>query len=318
MGSHPVRLAAAAAIIAAACCLPPAAAAWTLDLPDSLLAREATVRVGDLAPGVAPAGAAAVVVVAGGRPGASVEVSGRAILRRLAMAGEAAGVALTGAERCRIVFAGRSVPAELLHERVAAVLQPHVPPAPSEAPPSWLELELPEAPVVAGDDLDVSWPQPRPLAPGRNLLTVAVESGGRQHRLSVAATLHAYGRVASPNAAVARGQAVAPDDLRWQWTDLALAGTGLVTDPQALQDMQLARDLAPGDLLQQRDLAPRPLVRRGETVDLTLSRGGVAAVLRVECRQDGLLDQPVSVRNPLTGRLLVARVAGPGVVTIGR
>jgi flagella basal body P-ring formation protein FlgA len=44
----------------------------------------------------------------------------------------------------------------------------------------------------------------------------------------------------------------------------------------------------------------------------------VAAVVRAECRQDGLLGETVSVRNKLNGRLVVARVAGPGTVTIGR
>jgi flagella basal body P-ring formation protein FlgA len=53
-------------------------------------------------------------------------------------------------------------------------------------------------------------------------------------------------------------------------------------------------------------------------VDLVVRRGGVEAVVRVECRQDGLLDQTVSVRNPLNNRLLVARVTGPGQVATGR
>jgi len=80
----------------------------------------------------------------------------------------------------------------------------------------------------------------------------------------------------------------------------------------------LARDVTPGQTINQRDLAPRPLVVRGELIDLVVRRGNVAATVRVECRQDGLLGQTVSIRNPLNNRLLVARVTGPGRVELGR
>lgn len=295
-----------------------ASAAWTLDLADTVRVRATTVTVADVARGPVPTEAGAVVVAAGGRPGGSVEVTGRTILRRLVMAGRADGVRLTGADRCHIRFAGQTVAASALREKIRAALAPHIPPAVPEAPPSWLELEIGGGELNVGDDWQASWPRPRPLVPGRNLVTIAITSGATTHRLSVIAVLHAYGRTAVPVATVARGQTADPDAMHWQWTDLALAGPGLVTDPRALNDMVMARDVNPGQTINQRDLAPRPLVVRGELVDLVVRRGNVAATVRVECRQDGLLDQTVSIRNPLNNRLLVARVAGPGRVELGR
>lgn len=291
---------------------------WTLDLPDSVVVHATTVRVADLARGPVPDAAGQVVVAAGGRPGAVIEITGRAILRRLVMAGAASGVSLAGAEHCRIVFAGGALTGATLRQRVADYLRQYIPSEVPDAPPSWLELELPEVQIMVGDLWDVSWPQPRPLVAGRNLLTLRIQSGESSQRLSVAAILHAYGRVASPMRSVLRGQAADPAAVQWQWTDLAMVQPGLVTDPRAMQDRQFARDLEPGEILAQRDLAPQPLVRRGEMVDLVLRRGNVSAILRVECRQDGILDQTVSVRNPLTNSLMVARVAAPGVVTTGR
>ena len=291
---------------------------WILDIPDSVVVTTSTVRLSDLARGSVPPEPGMVVVAAGGRPGTVIETTGRAILRRLVMAGQAGGVTLVGADRCRIVFAGNVVPAAQLHRRIGDLLGPHIPEPDPEAPPPWLEIELPATQITAGDQWSVSWPRPRQLQPGRNLVTLAVETANSSQRFSIAAILHAYGRVAVPMQSAARGQPADPAAMQWQWVDLALTSPGLVTDPRALQDMQLARDLVPGQALMQRDLAPRPLVHRGEMIDLVVRRGGVEAVLRVECRQDGLLGQTVSVRNPQNSSLLVARVSGPGTVSMGR
>lgn len=295
-----------------------AATAWTLTLPDSVVVGGATVRVADLVVEPVPAAAGAVLVAAGGRPGTVLEVTARAILRRLAMSGQADGLTLAGAERCRLIFAGRAVPPQELRDRLHDLLLPHVPPAMDQAPPSWLELELPTHTLTVGAEWQLSWPQPRELMPGRNLLTVVVETGPTSQRLAVAATLHAFGRVAVPTTALIRGQPADPEAMAWQWTDLALAAPGLVTDPRALQNMQLARDLPQGAVVARGDLTPQPLVRRGEMVDLVMRRRGVEAVVRVESRQDGFLNQTISVRNPLNGRLVVAQVAAAGVVITGR
>jgi len=306
------------AAVGAALLLPRVASSWALDLADTVLVHGATVRLADVVRQPVPAAPGNVVVAAGGRPGAALEITGRAILRRLVMANLADGVALGGAERCHIVFAGQAIATDTLREHIAALLQRHLPDAEPEAPPSWLELELPALDLFAAGDWEVSWPQPRTLEPGRNLVTIQIVSAGRAQRVAVVAVLHLYARTAVPVATVARGQGADAADLQWRWTDLALAPTGSVTDPRALADMVAARELQAGETLLQRDLSPRPLVVRGETVDLIVQRGGVAAVVRAECRQDGLLDQMVSIRNPLTNRLVVARVAAPGRVILKR
>jgi len=316
-GSQPAR-ALALVLAVAACASPAAAAPWTLDLADSVQVATATVRLADVARAPVPATAAQVVVASGGRPGGSLEITARGVLRRLVVAGCADGVARAGAERCRIAFGGAAGAPDVLVERIRAALAPQVPPPAPEAPPSWLELSVPEVAWYATGEWDVVWPSPRALVPGRNLVTLEVREGARGQRLAVVAVLHAFARTAVPVAVVPRGQGPQPDALRWQWTDLALADPGVVTDPRALADMIAARDLAPGAAVRERDLAPRPLVRRGETIDLVARRGAVAAKVRVECRQDGLLGQDVSVLNTLNGRLLVARVAAAGLVTLER
>ena len=313
---HPRRT---AAVLVTACLLLPAlAGAWTLELADTAEVSGSRVTVADVARGVVPEQAGAVVLIGGGRPGASVQIGARTVLRRLVMAGLADGVTLAGAAVCEVEFGGRAVASGDLADAVRQTLAPHVPPVAADAPPSWLELEIPETDLHAAGDWSVDWPRPRILDPGRNLVTVAVREGARTRRLSVVAVLHAYGQTAVPVSTVARGQQPAPGQLQWTWTDLATVPGDLVVDPRALAGMIAARDLLPGEMIAVRDLEPRPLVRRGEQVDLVVRRGGIAAVVTAECRQDGLLDETVSIRSKLDGRLLVARVTGPGTVTVGR
>ena len=297
---------------------PTAATAWTLDLADTVRVESATVRVADVARGPVPAAAGAVVVASGGRPGAAVDVSARAILRRLALAGHADGLVLAGAARCRILFAGTAVAHDALVEAVRTALAPGLPAAAPEAPPSWLAVSMPAMTAQVRGDWHVTWPQPRTLDPGRNLVTLALHDGTRVRRLSVVAEAHIYARTAMATTPVGRDQSVAAETVQWAWTDLARAKGDPVTDPALLQSMIAARELAPGETITHDALTPRPLVRRGQPVDLVVRRGRVQASVRAECRQDGRLGQLVSVRNQIDGRLVVARVAGPGLVTLGR
>ena len=178
------------------------AGAWTLDLADSVSVRGTTVRLADLAGGTIPTAAQDLVVVAGGRPGATTAVTARTLLRKLVMAGLAEDVVLRGAARCHIRFDGRPVAPNLLTAKVRGALLPQVPAAAADAPPSWLELEVPAVDLMAGGDWSVEWPRPRALTPGRNLITVHVVDGERHYRLSVVAVLHAYGRVATTTSGV--------------------------------------------------------------------------------------------------------------------
>jgi len=307
-----------AALVAAGALLPSAAAAWTLDLADTVRVTGTAARVADLARGEVPTAAGAVVVASGGRPGASVVISARSVLRRLTLAGLADGLALRGADRCRIVFVGQEVPRDDLLAAIRTALAAGLPAAAPGAPDSWLAVTVPEIAAQVRGAWRVSWPEPRPLAPGRNLVTVALHDGERVRRLGVVAEAHIYARTARPRAAVAREQAVTADALQWVWTDLALTAADPVTDPEALGDAIAARDLAPGETLTHADIEPRPLVRRGQPVDLVVRRGRVQATVRAECRQDGRLGQLVTVRNEIDDSLVVGRVAGPGVVTLGR
>ena len=75
-----------------------------------------------------------------------------------------------------------------------------------------------------------------------------------------------------------------------------------------------ARGLKAGHLLRMADLKETPVVLAGDSVDLRVIRGQVCVTVRAVARQDGCLGQNIPVKNELTGRLVNARVSGPGFV----
>ena len=74
------------------------------------------------------------------------------------------------------------------------------------------------------------------------------------------------------------------------------------------------RNLKAGDYLRQSDLKETPIILAGDSVELRVNRGQVVVSVRALARQNGCLGQTIPVRNELTGRLVNARVAGPGLV----
>lgn len=294
------------------------ATAWTLVLADHAAVSPGNVRVADLAVGDVPEPAGRVVIIPGVQPGFAGEVSARTILRRLVLAGQAAGLQLAGATACRITASGATVATDDLTERVRALLTPHAPPDLPDAPPGWLEVSAPSLDVVTGGRWQVTWPDAGPLVPGRNLVTLVLESEHVRRRFSIAVTVHTYARTPQAVVTLPRGQELDPSTLGWVWADLAVAPSDVVVAAGALDGMMVAREIGPGEAVTTRDLSPRPLVHRGQLVDLLVQRGRVEAVVRAECRQDGHQGELVSVLNPLTKRPVLASVVGPGVVTLGR
>lgn len=305
------RILALALVLAAA---PAAAGAWVLTLPDTVQVGGDRLTLGRLARGPVPAAVRDLTVLAGGLPGTVVTVERRGLLRQLVSAGLAAGVRFEGPETCRVAFAGSRRNARALEGTLRAALQPLVPGGPAGAPAPWFELEIPdlELPCQAAPTVTVS--REAELAPGRNLVRVRAQDGPRGREFPVTVVLHQFGEVGRVRDAVPADTPLDPAHFQWEWRDLSEGAGGLVLSRAAVLGHSSARALAPGDLLRAADLEATPLIRVGEAVELKVVRGQVVATVRAFARQAGCLGQIIPVRNELTGRLVNARVAGPGLV----
>lgn len=287
---------------------------WNLVLPDTVVLDKDLALLGDLASGPVPAGVQDLVVRAGLQPNTVVAVSRQDILRRLVTAGRARGVSLSGASHCQIVFHGRDLEEGDLQQEVRRVLQPLVPPSFPGAPDSWFELDLPDTRLAVVDDWNAQTDRTEPFEPGRNLVRIEIVSGDRRESFPAAVILHQFGEVGRVRNNLPRDNPLDENMFDWNWRDLADLAGGLSVGRTSIQGTSPTRNLRAGDYLRQADLEETPVILAGDSVELRVQRGQVVVTVRAFARQNGCLGQTIPVRSELTGRLVNARVAGPGLV----
>jgi flagella basal body P-ring formation protein FlgA len=291
-----------------------AAGTWNLVMPDTVILDDDVATLGDVATGPVPAQARDLVIRAGLKPNSVVEVSRQDILRRLVTAGLARGVRMTGASHSQLVFAGRELTDGDIRREVRRAIQPLVPPSLPDAPDSWFELDLPEIDLSTADTWTVVPDRTDKLESGRNLVRIRIVDGQREESFSATATLHHFGEVGRIQNDLTRNQPLQENMFDWQWRDLAELDRGLAVNRTSVQGASPTRNLKAGEYLRQADLKETPLILAGDSVELQVLRGQVAVAVRAVARQNGCLGQTIPVRNELTGRLVNARVAGPGLV----
>lgn len=290
------------------------ASAWNLVLPDTATAMGPEILLGEIASGPVPQQVAEVVLQTQRRPGTVEAISRRMILRALVSHDLAAGVRISGADVCRVVATGRQLEAVALRARIEAAVAGKIPPAQPGAPASWVEVFIPDRKVCIAGEPVVKVRDPRPLEPGRNQVQIEVHGGGRSDSLPVGVVLHCFVETATAHAAIERDRELRAALFDWRWQDLAAIQGSPVLGRDGLAGNSVVRELAAGDVLHTADLKPTPVVRIGDAVELLIQRGPVAATVRAFARQAGCLGQTIPVRNELTGRLVNARVTGPGLV----
>ncbi|MBK8166099.1 MAG: flagellar basal body P-ring formation protein FlgA [bacterium] len=294
----------------------PASAAWgwTVVLPDSVTVATAVVRLGDLVLEPVPTEAAS-VLVAEASPGASTAlVTRQGVLRRLVALSLADDVRLAGAARCVVRFGGRSLDPGVLQAEAEMVVAALLPPAAPGAPPVSCEVTLPGEGLAVNGAWNLACERSEPLPAGRLQVRLVLTDGWQRRILPATVVVHAHGEVAVARAAIDRGNGLDEGQFEWRWTDLSTVPPGLVSARDQLAGQSAARDLRAGEPLRAADLKPTPVVLAGDTVELRVQRGSVAVSVRALARQAGSLGQTIPVRNELTGRLVNARVAGPGLV----
>jgi flagella basal body P-ring formation protein FlgA len=293
---------------------PLAAHAWTVSLPDSLTASGNVVRLAELSTVPVPAEMANLLVAEAGQAGETALVTRQGVLRRLVTNGQASAVRFTGATRCAIRFGGGKVDAELLRAEAERVVTALLPAAPEGAPAAWCEIALPTDAITVTGTWTLSCARRESLPPGRSQLRLQLQDGWQTRELPVSIVAHTHGEVAVARLTVERDRPLSEGLFDWRWVDLAEAPGGLVNNREQLQGASASRSLSAGDQLRSTDLKPTPVIRIGDMVELLVQRGCVAVSVRALARQAGCLGQTIPVRNELTGRLVNARVTGPGLV----
>jgi len=79
-----------------------------------------------------------------------------------------------------------------------------------------------------------------------------------------------------------------------------------------VQHMEVTRNLKAGELIRLSDLRSATLFQKGDSVQLTVSKGGLKVTVEMVALEDGRMDQQVDLLNPESQQKVVAVVTGPG------
>jgi flagella basal body P-ring formation protein FlgA len=110
---------------------------------------------------------------------------------------------------------------------------------------------------------------------------------------------------------VTRGALLSPASVELTQVPAREADSLLITDAQALDQMEAVRDLPAGTPLRQTDLRPAVLVRQGQLVTMTVGQGtDFTITVRLEALQDGRMGDRVTLRNTESGRTVSGVVTG--------
>lgn len=287
-----------------------AAPPWYCTLPDSVDLAAGPVTLQDVASGPVPGHAGQVPLFSSPAPGTVVTLERKTILRRLVEQGAAGGVRFRGSSSVVITFGGQVVSAADLSLAMKQALLPWLPVAADGAPATWLKLNYQGGDLGCQSNCRPVLQGASPLRPGRQTVRFRVGNS----TLPVGIVVHHFAMAARTTGRVAKGTPLRDGALAWEWIDLATAPSGRLTGRREVAGFLASRTLDAGTELQEQDLKEPPVILAGDPVELRISRGGVEVSVRGYARRAGTRGQTIPVRNGLTGKLVNARVVGPGAV----
>jgi flagella basal body P-ring formation protein FlgA len=109
------------------------------------------------------------------------------------------------------------------------------------------------------------------------------------------------------------GKPIPPDSLALEPRSLSAAPDAIARLDE-VAGLSSRRALRAGQILQKRFLQPLQLVQRGQSVRIVAHNRGIEVDVPGEALQSGSQDELIRVRNIGSGRIISARVIGPGSV----
>jgi len=285
-------------------------ASWVFTLADTVRVSSPAVQLSEISTTPVPSRVSDLNICSSGMPGTIQTISRKTILRQLVTSGMAGGVS------CVIIRTGKTINPHALRPDIRRVLQALVPGAKPGAPATWFELELPEKLAIVDDkNYEIIIARNSKLTPGRNQITVVLNSPEDTRNFQITVTLHQFDETAKALMQIKRGDILLPELFQWEWADLS--------DPKQNSDfhgrnelngVSCSRTIQAGDYLRRCDLKATPVIFAGDRVELQIQRGALFASVDATARREGSIGQTIPVRNELTKQLMNVRVVGPGVV----
>lgn len=141
--------------------------------------------------------------------------------------------------------------------------------------------------------------------------------GGVVRKAHGKATCRAWAKVAVAREPISHGTPIRPDQVSFEERELMPhALTGFFFDAGSLGRLRARGYVRTGSVLDAGNTESPADIERGQAVELIASRGRVRLVAKVVALEKGRRGEWIRVENPMSQRILSARVTGPGTAEV--
>ncbi len=154
-----------------------------------------------------------------------------------------------------------------------------------------------------------------PLKAGRNTLGIRCRAN-KGWTIYSSVTIKMIKPVLVMAQSLNRGEQLTKQHLRYQKMDIGLLRQGYLSNPEAILNKQAKRYLSAGTLVNPRFFEAPDLVKRGEIVKIQAKSPSFQISMAGIALMSGKKGQNIRVKNIASKRIIQARVAKPGLVTI--
>jgi len=150
---------------------------------------------------------------------------------------------------------------------------------------------------------------------GRTTVRVSCE-GAAPWSVFVPAQVHLYRDVVVARRPLQRNSTIEAADITLAERDVGLLNQGYLTSLDQALGNKLSRPLQPDQVLPPSQVSAAEVVRRGDQVVISAKNSTINVRMPGEALSDGALGSQIRVKNQRSGRVIRARVTGPGQVEV--
>lgn len=151
---------------------------------------------------------------------------------------------------------------------------------------------------------------------GRVTVRVSCESDSVRWRLFVPAKVSLFEQVLVTKRPLARHEVLQAADITFMERDVGLLGDQYLTDPTLALGKRAKRQLSGDMVIGAKHLENDEIVKRGDKVVISAANTQISVRMPGEALQAGTVGSQIRVRNTRSGRVVTARVIGPGQVEV--
>lgn len=160
-------------------------------------------------------------------------------------------------------------------------------------------------------------PGPFVAQTGRRVFRVGIHVDGHLERtVNAIADVQAEGPVVVPVRWIKVHDVLEPDDVVTMTRPLTSLQQDIIVDETSAIGKKAVRPLSPHQPIKQSYLAVPPVVHSGDRVVIEARRGGLLVQTVGIAKGAGEIGKTIQVENQTSGRLILARVAGAGLVEV--